>query len=172
MPKLIRVLSKEEIHEFVSHLAEKISSDYKDGKPVLVGVLKGSFIFLSDLARALTIPVEIDFIGASSYGAESFSSGKIKITKDLSLDVRDKDVLLVEDIADTGLTLRFIVDHLQSFNPKSVRICAMIDKRERRENDIFIDYAGHVTDEGFLVGYGLDYNEDYRNLPEIYHLTL
>ena len=172
MPELIRVLSKEKIHDIVSHLAEKISSDFKDGNLVLIGVLKGSFIFLSDLVRALTIPAEIEFIGASSYGAQSFSSGHIKITKDISLDLKDKDVLLVEDIVDTGLTLQYLVGYLKKLGPKSVRVCAMIDKKERREINISVDYPGYVAQEGFLVGYGLDFNEQYRHLPDIYHLKI
>ena len=172
MPELTRVLSKQEIQNLVSRLAEKISSDFKDRKLVLVGVLKGSFIFLSDLVREMTIPVEIDFVGASSYGTKSYSSGNVKITKDLTLDIKDKDVLVVEDIVDTGLTLRYLLDYLQTFKPKSIRICAMINKEERREIDIAVDYACYSTQEGFLVGYGLDYNEGYRNLPDIHHLKI
>ena len=172
MPELIRVLSKQEIQNLVSRLAEKISSDFKGRKLVLVGVLKGSFIFLSDLVRAMTIPVEVDFIGASSYGAKSFSSGNITITKDITLDLKEKDVLLVEDIIDTGLTVKCLLDYMKTFTPKSVCICTMIDKTERREIDIAVDYACYATEEGFLVGYGLDFNEAYRNLPDIYHLKM
>jgi hypoxanthine phosphoribosyltransferase len=172
MPDLVPVLTKDEIDIKISSIARRISQDYLDRKPVLVAVLKGAFVFLSDLIRKLTIPVQIDFIRACSYGSGTSSSGYIELTKGLEIDVKDKDLLIIEDIVDTGLTLDRLFDYLNSFDPKSVRVCTLIDKLERRKSNIQIDYACHVVEAGFLVGYGLDYAEDYRNLPEIYHLKL
>ena len=172
MPDLIPVLSKEEIEAAVANLAEKISADYKNRELVLVGVLKGAFVFLADLCRHLTVDVKVDFVRLASYGMNRSSSGEVRLTKELEIEVKDKDVLIVEDIVDTGLSLTFLVDHINSFMPRSVRVCTMIDKRQRRGIDIRVDYAAHVVDKGFLVGYGLDYAEIYRNLPAIYDLKL
>ncbi|GBC62988.1 hypoxanthine phosphoribosyltransferase [Desulfonema ishimotonii] len=169
-PEFIPVLKKEEIETAVTEIGKKISEDYKGRELVLIGVLKGAFVFLADLARNLTIPVKIDFVRAASYGAGTSSCGKIRILKEIEEDITGKDVLIVEDILDTGLTLSRLVDHIKSFGPKSVKICTLIDKRERRKVEIEADYAGHVVEEGFLVGYGLDYAENYRELPEICHL--
>jgi len=170
MPEFVPVLKKEEIEKKISILAQEISSDYKDKDLVLIGVLKGAFVFLSDLMRRLEIPVQVDFVGVSSYGGDTSSSGNIRLTKQIELKLEGKHVILVEDIIDTGLTLNFLVDYLKSFTPQSVKVCAMIDKHQRRQAAVVVDYAGHTTDEGFLVGYGLDYAEQYRNLPDIYHL--
>ena len=172
MSDLILVLSKEEIEVAVANLAKKISADYRNGELVLVGVLKGAFVFLADLFRQLTIEVKVDFVRLASYGMNHSSSGKVRLTKELEIDIKNKDVLIVEDIIDTGLSLTFLVDYLKSFKPRTVRICTMIDKRERRETDIPIDYAVHAVDKGFLVGYGLDHAEVYRNLPAVYDLKL
>ena len=172
MSEFIPVLTKEEIDAQVSHIAQVISADYKDRELILIGILKGAFIFLSDLIRRLTIPVKVDFMCVSSYGGGTSSSGRIKLSKDVDIDIKNKDVLIVEDIVDTGLTLSHLVDYLQSSGAASVRICTLIDKRERRETDVKVDYACHTVDKGFLVGYGLDYAEFYRNLPEVYHLKL
>ena len=170
MPELVPVISKKEIDEKIAAVARQISEDYKDKDLVLIGVLKGAFIFLSDLARKLTIPAKIDFIGTSSYGSGTTSSGTIKITKDVGIDIKNKDVLIVEDIIDTGLTLAYLIDYIKSLGPATVKNCALLDKHERRETDIEPDYVCLTIAEGFLVGYGLDYDEDYRNLPAIYHL--
>lgn len=170
MVDLVPVLTEDQIRDKVALLARKISSDYQNDNLVLIGVLKGAVVFLSDLMRQLTIPVEIDFVQLSSYGNGDTSSGRPMIRKDLSIDLREKHVLVVEDIIDTGLTIAGLVDHLKSYGPKSVRICAMIDKLERRETDIRADYVCHTVNGGFLVGYGLDYAEKYRNLPAICHL--
>jgi hypoxanthine phosphoribosyltransferase len=170
MPELIPVLTADEIHLLVKQIARRISTDYRDHELVLVGVLKGSFIFLSDLVRQMDLPVKIDFLQAGSYGAGMASAGAVRLVKDIALDIRGKDVLLVEDIVDTGRTVNRILDHLRSFQPRSLKLCALIDKRERREIDVPIAYSGRVTEKGFLVGYGLDYAEDYRHLPGIYHL--
>lgn len=172
MPEFIPFLKKEDIDKLVVAVARKISSDYKDRELILIGVLKGSFIFLSDLIRNLSIPVKVDFVGVSSYGDKTSSSGKIQLTKSIEIDIKNKNILVVEDIVDSGLTLAWLIDYLMSFEPETVHVCALLDKRERRETKIQIDYTCHVTHEGFLVGYGLDYAEDYRNLPEIYHLKL
>ncbi|WP_435550292.1 hypoxanthine phosphoribosyltransferase [Desulfobacterium sp. N47] len=173
MHEFILFLKKDVINMKVAEVARRISSDYRDSELVLVGVLKGAFVFMSDLMRCLTIPVEVDFVCTSSYGSDTRSSGKINMSKELSIDIKDKDVLIVEDIVDTGITLDFLVKYLKFFGPKSIKICAMLDKRERREIDIKTDYSCcHVVESGFLVGYGLDYAEKYRNLPEIYQLKL
>lgn len=172
MHTLEKVLSEEEIRNKVQGVARTISSDYKDKNLILIGILKGSFIFLADLVRNITIPVKIDFIGASSYGSDTTTSGTIKITKDLNIDIKNQDIMIIEDIVDTGLTLNFLVDYLKTFQPASIKICTHIDKCERRETKIKIDYTCHSINKGFLVGYGLDCNEHYRNLPDIYHLKL
>ncbi len=172
MPELIPVLKKDDIKRMVVQVADRISSDYQDRELILIGVLKGAYIFLSDLVRQISIPVQVDFIGVSSYGSGTSPSGGIRLTKDIEIDVTNKNVLVIEDIVDTGLTLTYIVDYLKSFSPKTVKVCTLIDKRERRRSKIKIDYACHRVGEGFLVGYGLDYSEDYRDLPEIYRLKL
>ncbi len=172
MPELIPVLNKNDIDNMVTRVASKISSDYQDRELILIGVLKGAFVFLSDLVRHLSIPVKLDFIRVCSYGSGVSSSGNIRLTKEIEMDVNNKDVLLVEDIVDTGLTLSYIIDYLKAFNPRTVKICALIDKQERRNTNIKVDYACHEAAAGFLVGYGLDYNENYRNLAGIYHLKL
>lgn len=170
--KLTPVLTEPQIREIVSGIAEKLSFDYRGRDLIVVGILKGSFIFLADLVRKITIPVNIDFIGVSSYGNGSHTSGEVHYTTSLGLDIEGKDVLIVEDIIDTGLTLVSLIESLKAQKPRSIKICALIDKRERREAAVFIDYPGAVVEEGFLVGYGLDYAENYRNLPGIYHVDL
>ena len=170
MPELIPVLKKEEIEELTAAVARQISSDYKGRNLVLVGVLKGAFIFLADLVRHLTIPVKVDFVRAASYGSGSTSSGKIELTKEIDIDIEGKDVLVVEDIVDSGLTLAYLIDYLKNFKPETVRVCTLLDKYERRQSRVKVDYACHTVGKGFLVGYGLDYDEAYRELPEIYHM--
>jgi hypoxanthine phosphoribosyltransferase len=172
MSELIEVLSKEDIARSITEVAETISHDYRDGNLALVGALKGAFIFMADLAREISVPVQIGFIGVSSYGKSAESSGTAKVTKELDLDVTDMDVLVVEDIVDTGFTLGFIMDYLKSKGARSVKVCALLDKKERRAMEVQVDYSCHVIPEGFLVGYGLDYAENYRNLPGIYHLKM
>jgi hypoxanthine phosphoribosyltransferase len=172
MRELIPVLTADEIHRLVTSMAQRISEDYEGRELVLIAVLKGAFIFLADLVRQLTIPVKVDFLQVSSYGADTRSSGTVRLVKDIAVDIRGKDVLLVEDIVDTGITINWLLDHLRSFQPRSLGVCALIDKRERRESQVPIAYAGYVAPKGFLVGYGLDYAEEYRHLPGIYHLSL
>ena len=172
MPEFIPVLKKSDINNMVAQVARRISSDYQDHELILIGVLKGAFVFLSDLMLNLSIPVQVDFIRVASYGSDTSSSGRINLTKAVEIDVKNKDVLVVEDIVDTGLTLSYIIDYLKSFKPKTVKVCTLLDKRQRRQANVKVDYACHIVTEGFLVGYGLDYDEDYRDLPEIYHLQL
>jgi hypoxanthine phosphoribosyltransferase len=172
MPELIPVLSKEEIEKSIVEIAGRISADYQNRDVVLVGVLKGAFVFLSDLIRQLTIPVKVDFVRTASYGSGTSSSGNVRLTKTLEIDIAGTDVLVIEDIVDTGITLRWLTDHLAGLGPSSIKICTLIDKRERRKVELDVDYACNVVDKGFLVGYGLDYAEDYRQLPAVYHLKL
>jgi hypoxanthine phosphoribosyltransferase len=170
MSELVPVLEKDDIDKIVADVAHKISTDYQDKELVLICVLKGAFIFLADLMRHLTIPAKVDFIGASSYGSGTSSSEKVKITKKIGIDIRAKDILIIEDVIDTGLTVEFIMAYLASFGPSSVKVCTLLNKKERRKASVVIDYIGHEVEKGFLVGYGLDFDERYRNLPDIYHL--
>jgi hypoxanthine phosphoribosyltransferase len=166
------VFTAEEIARQVQLLASRISEDYEGKEVVLIGVLKGAFIFLADLVRQLTIPVQLDFVRLASYGTGTESSGKIRITTDVELDLRGRDVLIVEDIIDSGLTTAFLKKHLVNKKPRSVKICALLDKRERRAVPIALEYVGLQLEKGFVVGYGLDCNEDNRQLPGIYELIL
>jgi len=168
-----RVLfTAEAIARQVKLLARRISADYEGKDLVLIGVLKGAFIFLADLVRHLTIPVQLDFIRAASYGTGTESSGKIRITTDVELDLQGLDVLIVEDIVDSGLTTAFLKEYLASKKARSVKICTLIDKRERRTVSIPLEYVGLQMEKGFVVGYGLDCNEANRQLPGIYELIL
>ena len=162
------LFSKKDIENKIDEVAKQIRKDYEGKSPVFLGILKGSFIFLADLVRAVNIDCEIDFIGASSYGKNNQSSGVIKITKDLSFNIENRDILIVEDIVDTGSTINKLMIYLRSFKPKSIKICTLIDKKERREKVVTVDYSCFKVDEGFLIGYGLDYAHKYRNLPDIY----
>ena len=155
------------IQERVKELGSMISSDFRDREPIVVGILNGAVFFFADLVRSIDIPVKMDFIRASSYGAEMESSGKVEITKDVELPIRGRPVILVEDIVDSGLTLAAVVEYIKGMGAASCSVCALIDKKERRQCDIQIDYIGFSVEEGFLVGYGLDYNENYRHLRDI-----
>jgi len=172
MPELIPVLSREEIEKSIERIAARISADYQNCEPVLVGVLKGAFVFLADLIRCLAIPVKVDFVRTTSYGDQTSSSGTVALTKPLEIDVAGKHVLVVEDIVDTGITLRWLVDYLSGLGSASVKACTLIDKKERRQVQVQVDYVCNVVDKGFLVGYGLDYAERYRHLPAVYHLKM
>jgi hypoxanthine phosphoribosyltransferase len=149
-------------------MARQISDDFAGKEPIVIGVLTGAVFFLGDLVRKLEIPCKIDFLKATSYGSGTSSSGTVRLTKDLELDVGGKPVILVEDIVDTGLTLKRIRGMIEEKSPSEIRICALIDKMERRQEEVDIDYTGFRVDEGFLVGYGLDCDEKYRHLPDIY----
>jgi len=161
------LISREAIKKRVKELAEQISFDYEGKEPILIGILNGVVFFFADLVREMNIPIKMDFIRAASYGSEKESSGKVRVTKDVEIPVQGKSVVLIEDIVDSGLTLSHIAKNLESKGAESLRICALIDKAERRNIDVSIDYCGFKIEEGFLVGYGLDYDEKYRYLPDI-----
>jgi len=164
------LLTKADIDRRVRELAGEISGDYAGREILIVGVLKGAFIFMADLIRGLSIPCSIDFVRLVSYNDGSVSSGDVRITKDLETPIAGRDVLIVEDIVDTGLTLAFLKQHLATHQPRSLKICCLIDKQERREVDVPLDYVGFVVEKGFLVGYGLDCGEGERTWPEIFVL--
>ncbi|MBP8645522.1 MAG: hypoxanthine phosphoribosyltransferase [Syntrophobacteraceae bacterium] len=165
--RLVSRVSSVELRRKVDELAHQINEDYSGKKVILVGILKGAFIFLADLARRLSFPVEVDFVRLSSYGDKSRSSGAVRITKDIEMNIEGRHVIVVEDIVDTGTTLAWFLERLKERKPASLKVCALIDKIERREVDVAIDYVGLRIESGFLVGYGLDYSERHRNLPEI-----
>jgi len=160
--------SKESIDRRVKELAGTISRDLEGKDVVLVGVLKGAFIFLADLARHLEIPHTVDFVRLASYGSGSVSSEKITITKDIETDIEGKEVIVVEDIIDTGYTVTFLRERLEERAPHSIKVCTLIDKKQRRKIAVNADYVGFALDEGFVVGYGLDFDEKFRCLPDIY----
>ncbi len=160
--------SAEQIDEIVKRLGKQISEDYKDKNLMMVSILKGSVIFMADLMRAITIPCQIDFMAVSSYGSGTESSGVVRILKDLDVNLEGLDLLLVEDILDSGKTLSHVREILRTRHPASIRICTLFDKPDRREAmDIHADYRGAFVPDAFVVGYGLDYDEKYRNLPYI-----
>lgn len=164
----IRVLIPEEkIRERIKELAEQISKDYEGKSVHLVSILKGSVFFACDLAKRITVPVTMDFMSVSSYGDEKVSSGRVRIVKDLDETIQDKDVLIVEDIIDSGRTLAYLKDLLGSRMPKSMNICTLLDKPERRVVDVDVKYIGFEIPDEFVVGYGLDYQQRYRNMPFI-----
>src|SRR4030065_237804 len=160
--------TQDKIKKRVRELADKISVDYSGGELIIVGIIKGAFFFMADLIRAISIPCSVDFVRCASYGTGSESSGKIVMTKDIETSIKGRDVLIVEDIVDTGLTLKYLVGWLKERNPHSLKVCALIDKRRKRKVSFEADYVGFTVADGFLVGYGLDFNECYRFLPEIY----
>lgn len=168
--ELEKLLSRDTILSRVKELANQISLDYGETEPVLIGILNGAVFFFADLVREMTIPVRFDFIRAASYGDSTTTSGTIRLTKDLEIPIREKHLLIVEDIVDSGLTLTQIVKMLNVRGPESIKVCALIDKLERREKAVSIDYCGFQVKEGFLVGYGLDYDEQYRYLADIHVL--
>lgn len=157
--------SKEELAACVERLGKKISRDYAGKEIFAVGILKGAIVFFSDLVRAIDVPVQLDFMAASSYGTSTETSGTVKILKDLDFSVEGKHVLIIEDIIDSGLTLNYLLKNFKDRKPASVKLCALLDKPERRKAKVKIDYCGYAVPDEFLVGYGLDYAEKYRNLP-------
>ncbi|ACL74472.1 hypoxanthine phosphoribosyltransferase [Ruminiclostridium cellulolyticum] len=161
------LVSKEQLDKQVEELGARISRDYEGQELVIIGVLKGGFIFLADLARKITIPVDLDFMSVSSYGNSSKSSGIVKIIKDVDTDITGKHVLIVEDIIDTGLTLNHLVELLKTRGPLSVKVCAALDKPSRRKVDLKVDYKGIEIPDEFVIGYGLDYAGKYRNIQEV-----
>lgn len=161
------LLTREQIRQRVGELGQILSAEYGDKNPVLVSVLKGAFIFLADLCRAADLPCSIDFMIASSYGAGTETSGKVKIIKDLDTVIQGRHVIVVEDIVDSGVTLSHILAMLRERNPASLRLMTLLDKPARRQAHVDIDWTGFQVPDAFLVGYGLDYAEKYRNLPDI-----
>ena len=159
------LLSCEQLNQIVTDLGARISKDYEGKNLLMVSILKGSVVFMADLMRAVTIPCSIDFMSVSSYGSGTRTSGTVKIVKDLDIDLGGYDLLLVEDILDSGLTLSYVRDMLMTRIPASIRICTLLDKPARRIADIKADYVGAEIPDDFVIGYGLDYDEKYRNLP-------
>ena len=166
-PNLEVLISEEQIQQRISDLGAQIARDYAGRNPLLIGVLKGACFFLSDLLRAIDIPLGIEFIAISSYGSSTRTSGEVRILKDLDLPVETRYIIVVEDIVDTGLTLSYLLANLQSRGAASVKLVALLDKHERREREVEIDYLGFQIPDHFVVGYGLDFAERYRNLPFI-----
>ena len=158
---------RQEIKAAVNRLAGELNRDYQDKCPLLVGILKGAFMFMADLVRQLGFPLEVEFVRLSSYGGGTETSGEIKVVQGLKVSVEGRDILVIEDIIDTGLTTGFLIDYLRRKNPSSLRLCALADKPSRRQVPITIDYLGFTVPNKFLVGYGLDCNEKFRNLPDI-----
>ena len=165
--RIVTMLSQEQIAARVRELGTQITKDYAGHNLVLVCVLKGSFVFAADLARAIDQPLRIDFLGTRSYGEDTDSSGVVQITQDLSKPIDHEDVILVEDIVDTGLTVAYVIDLLRTRNPKSVKVCALLHKPARARVQVQVDYLGFTIEDRFVVGYGLDHAERYRNLPYI-----
>jgi hypoxanthine phosphoribosyltransferase len=165
---LTKLFSRQQIEERVSELASLIHTDFDDERLLFVCLLKGSFMFTSDLVRYITNPCSIDFIRVASYGSGMSTSGTVRILKDLEVDIEGENVIIVEDIIDSGLTLKRVKEMLAARRPKALKICALLDKRARRQVELEGDYVGFSIEDAFVVGYGIDYAEDYRNLPEIF----
>lgn len=161
------LISEEELSAKVKELGEQISNDYKDKDLIMISVLKGSVVFMADLMRAITVHAAIDFMSVSSYGNGTVSSGVVKIIKDIDTPLEGKDILIVEDILDSGKTLSYLSKHLMGKGANSIKIATLLDKPERRKVDVYPDYKGFIVPDEFVVGYGLDYDEKYRNLPYI-----
>lgn len=162
--------TQEQIYERVEELAREIEKDYEGEELILLCTLKGAVMFMADMMKAINLETMIDFIAASSYGSGTSSSGFVKVTKDVTMDLYNKNVLIIEDIVDSGTTLKFLKEYLQDRNPKSVKIATLLDKPARRTADVTPDYVGFTVDDLFIVGYGLDYDQKYRNLPYISYL--
>ena len=167
-PQLKILISRDEIAEAVNRLACEIEGDYQGKQPLLIGALKGSFVFMSDLIRRLDLPLEVEFIKLSSYGAARESSGEVRVVQGLETSIKDRDVLVVEDIVDTGVTISFLLDYLRKKKPASLKLCALADKPSRRRVPLPIHYLGLTVPDKFVVGYGLDCDEKFRNLPDIH----
>ena len=161
------IIPRRELQRKIKELGKRISEDYSGKEPILIGILKGSFVFLADLIRGIKIPHEVDFMAVASYGQEIEGSGVVKLIKDLNINIEGKDVIIIEDIVDSGLTLNFIRKNLLLRNPKSLEVVALLDRRERRKVQVQLRYVGFTVPNEFVVGYGLDLAERYRNLPYI-----
>ncbi len=169
--KRLEVLyDEDQLAERIRELGAQITRDNEGRELTIVAVLKGSFVFVADLVRAIDLPMTIDFLGLSSYGEETRSSGIVKITKDLSMPIQDRHVLVIEDIVDTGLTMRYLLENFETRKPASVQICTLLHKPANQQCDVPIDYTGFVIEDSFVIGYGLDLAQQYRNLPYISHL--
>ena len=166
-PQLKILISRDEIAKAVDRLASEIERDYRDKQPLLIGVLKGSFVFLADLIRQLDLPLDLEFIRLSSYGAARESSGSVRVVQELGTPITGRDVLVIEDIVDTGITISFLLDYLSKEKPASLKLCVLTDKPSRRRVPVSIDYLGFTVPDRFVVGYGLDFDEKFRYLPEI-----
>jgi len=166
-PKPYILFTREEVEATVNRLAAEIRKDYHGKNPLLIGILKGSFVFMADLIRLLDFPLEVEFITLSSYGRGRESSGKIRVVKGLRAEVKGRDVLLIEDIVDTGRTISFLLDYLRKKKPASLRLCTLTDKPSRRQIPVNIDYLGFTVPNKFIVGYGIDWDEKFRYLPDI-----
>jgi hypoxanthine phosphoribosyltransferase len=164
-PKLL--ITQEKINEAVVTLAAEIRRDYRGKQPLLIGILKGSFVFMADLVRELDLPVEVDFVKLSSYGAGTRTSGNVKVVHGLKSSIKGRDVLVVEDIVDTGLTVNFLMNHLRKKKPASLKLCALIDKPSQHKIPVSIDYLGFTVPDKFVVGYGIDWNEKFRHFRDI-----
>ena len=167
-PKVL--LTRQQIGLGVARLAKEVSMDYQGKCPLLLSILKGSFVFMADLVRLLEVPVVIDFVRLSSYGSGTETSGRMKLVQGLRQPIRGRDVVVVEDIVDTGLTVSYFMDYLRRKKPASLRLCALFDKPSRRKTPVKIDYLGFTVPDRFVVGYGLDCNENYRYLPDLCYL--
>ena len=165
--KIKVLLSEEEVDAKIKEIGEQISKDYAGRQVHLVCVLKGGSFFMCELAKRITVPVSLDFMSVSSYGGETKSSGVVKIVKDLDEPLKDRDVIIIEDIVDSGHTLSYLIEMLKSREPASLKLCTLLDKPERRTADVHVDYTGFQIPDEFVVGYGLDYDQKYRNLPYI-----
>ena len=161
------VVSGKEVHDRILELGAQITSDYAGRPPLLVGVLKGAFMFMADLSRAIDLPVEFDFMAVSSYGASTKTSGVVRIVKDLDIDLTDRHVLVVEDIIDSGLTLNYLRRNLRARRPASLEVCALLVREGRQADDLDLRYVGFTIPPAFVVGYGLDVDQRYRNLPDV-----
>jgi len=164
------LVPKAEIESAIKRLASEIARDYREKNPLLLGILKGSFMFMADLVRKLDFSLEVDFIRLSSYGSGQQTSGRVKVVQGLLTAVRGRHVLVVEDIVDTGITIAFLLDYLKKKKPASLRLCTLTDKPSRRRVPVVIDYLGFTVPDKFIVGYGIDCDEKYRNLPDIFYL--
>jgi hypoxanthine phosphoribosyltransferase len=169
-PQLKILIKRDEIAKAIDRLASEIERDYQGKQPLLIGVLKGSFVFMADLVRQLDLPLELDFIRLSSYGAARESSGRVRVVQGVKTPIKGRDVLVIEDIVDTGITTSFLLDYLRKRKPASLKLCALTDKPSRRRVPVSIDYLGLSLPNKFVVGYGLDCDQKFRNLPDIYAL--
>jgi len=171
-PRVHILFNHDEIKATVRRLAAEIKDDYQTKNPLLIGVLTGSFMFMADLVRFLDFPLEVEFVRLSSYGRGRQSSGKVRVVKGLTSSIKGRDVLIIEDIVDTGLTTSFLLDYLRKKKPASLKLCTLTDKPSRRQTPVIIDYLGFTVPDKFLAGYGLDWDEKFRSLPDICYLEV